>query len=131
MRFFARDWARRSEPVAELRVRFTPYDWDTSSVVQVVASGIRTTFTSDTLKTDPVGATTVHVTTGSLGHTGDPLTVLTIAAVSASLGVILVRSTDTKGDRARWRVRDEHTGDLGDFRFLATGTRVGEVPLRA
>jgi hypothetical protein len=131
IRFYARDWARHSEPVAELGVHFRPYDWDLTDDVQIMAAGrIRAAVESASLKTDPVGATIVQVAPGDVGYTGDPLTVLTIPEIGASMGVLLVRSTDTKGDRTRWRVRDDHAGDLGDFSFLSTGRRSGWTPYR-
>ena len=129
MRFYARDWARHSQPVAELSVHFKPYDWDHTDDVQVMAGGIRTAFKSASVKADPVAATTLGVATRSLGYTGDPLTVLRIPEVDASLGVLLVRSTDTKGDRTRWRLRDEHVEGLRDFSFLSGGRRSGWAPL--
>lgn len=132
IRFYARDWARHSETVAELKVRFQPYDWERTNDVQIVAGGgIRAAVESASLKTDPVAATTVDVAPGAVGFTGDPLTVLGIPDIGASLGVLLVRSTDTKGDRTRWRVRDEHAEDLGNFSFLSTGRRAGWTSLSA
>ena len=128
-RHYARDWARHPERVAELSVHFRPYDWDNNDDVQVMAGGIRVAFESASLKTDPVATTTVDVTPGSSGYTGEPLTILTIPEVGASLGVLLVRSTDTKGDRTRWRLRHDHVDGLGEFSFLASGRRSGRVSL--
>jgi hypothetical protein len=128
-RLYSRDWARHSEPVAELGVHFAPYDWDNNDEVQVMAGGIRVAFESAPLKTDPVATTHVDVTPGLSGYTGEPLTILRIPEVGAALGVLLVRSTDTKGDRTRWRLRDEHVDGLGDFSFLATGRRSGWASL--
>jgi len=133
IRSYARDWARHARPVAELSVKFTPYDWEHTDDVQIMAggAGITAAFESASLKTDPVAATTVDVSPGAVGYTGDPLTVLRIPEVGASLGVLLIRSTDTKGDRTRWRVRDEHAGGLGDFSFLSAGRRSGWISLSA
>jgi hypothetical protein len=129
-RLYSRDWARHSEPAAELSVHFAPYDWDNNNDdVQVMAGGIRAAFESASLKIDPVATTHVDVTPGSSGYTGEPLTILMIPEVGASLSVLLVRSTDTKGDRTRWRLRDEHADGLGDFSFLATGRRSGWASL--
>jgi hypothetical protein len=132
IRFYARDWARHSEPVAQLSVHFKPYDWEHTDDVQIMAGGgIRAAVESASLKTDPVAATMVDVAPGAVGYTGDPLTVLRFPEIGASLGVLLVRSTDTKGDRTRWRVRDEHAGGLGDFSFLSAGRRSGWISLSA
>lgn len=129
VRLYARDWARHPERVAELSVHFGPYDRTRSDDVQVMAGGIRAAFESAALKADPVAATSVDVAVGASGYTGDPLTVLRIPEVGVSLGVLLVRSRDTKGDRTRWRLRDQHAQDLGDFSFLATGRRSGWIEL--
>ncbi|GAB2677564.1 hypothetical protein [Kribbella swartbergensis] len=129
VRLYARDWARHSERVAELSVHFRPYDWDRSDEVQVMAGGIRAALESSALKADPVAATSVDVAAGASAYTGDPLTVLRIPEVGVVLGVVLVRSTDTKGDRTRWRLRDQHVQDLGDFSFLAAGRRSGWIQL--
>lgn len=128
-RLYSRDWARHAEAVAELNVHYAPHDWDNSDDVQVMAGGIRVAFVSASLKTNPVTTTLVTVTPGSSGHTGEPMTILRISEVGASLGVLLVRSPDTKRDRTRWRLRDEHVDGLGDFSFLATGRRSGSAPL--
>jgi hypothetical protein len=132
IRFYARDWARHSEPVAQLSVHFKPSTGSTrttSRSSRAAESGQQPN--SASLKTDPVAATMVDVAPGAVGYTGDPLTVLRVPEIGASLGVLLVRSTDTKGDRTRWRVRDERAGGLGDFSFLSAGRRSGWISLSA
>ncbi|MFD7161013.1 hypothetical protein ACFV9C_40965 [Kribbella sp. NPDC059898] len=129
VRQYARDWARHAEQIATLNVTFNPYDWLRSDEVQLTAGGIRATFESAALKTNPISATTVHIATGASSHTGVPLTVLTIPEAGASLAVLPVRSTDTKGNRTRWRLRDKHTQALGNFAFLTTGHRSGQLHL--
>ena len=107
IRWHARDWARRAERIAELDASYSPYDWGRSDVVQVIAAagGIRVAVESATLKLDPVASTKVDVHSGSPGCTGVPMSILRIPALGISLGVLLVRSTDTRADRTRWRVR--------------------------
>lgn len=131
MRFYSRDWARRAERAAVLNVQFQPYGWDTSSDVQVVAGGVRVAVESAPLKADPVAATVLALKAGDEGYTGEPLTVLRIPPLGAAVGVVLVRSTDTRGDRTRWRVRGTHVDGLGGYEFLASGRRSGWTPLPA
>jgi hypothetical protein len=132
VRWHARDWGRRSERLVELRVSFSPFDWDHSDkvVIGVADAGIRVSVDSAALKAGPAAMTGVDVEVGTTGHTGVPLSILGIPELGISVGVLLVRSTDTKADRTRWRVRDEHAGGLGEFSFLAAGSRSGSTPLR-
>ena len=128
-RWHERDWARRAERTAELRVSFQPYDWHHSDMVQIITNGggIQCGVESAALKLDPVASTRVDVEVGTSGLTGVPLSILGVQDVGASLGVLLLSSTDTKADRTRWRVRDEHIDSLGEFSFLATGGRSGRA----
>ena len=129
VRRHARDWARRAERVAELRVSFDPYEWEDTDKVQIntAAGGIRVQVESAALKADPVATTTVDVEPGMPVFTGVPIRILSIPDVGIALGVLLVRSTDTKADRTRWRVRDEHADSLGEFSFLSAGERAGQT----
>jgi hypothetical protein len=129
IRWHARDWARRAARIAELRVSFQPYDWEHTDEVQIIttAGGIRVGVESTALKVDPVGSTSVDVEVGTSGHTGVPMSILRVPDVGVSLGVLLVSSTDTRADRTRWRVRDEHVDGLGEFSFLAAGDRSGRA----
>lgn len=129
VRWHARDWARRAELVAQLDVSFAPYDSAHSDVVQVsaAAGGVRLSASSAALKSDPVATAMVDVEPGTPGWTGVPVGVLKVPAPGLSLGVLLVRSTDTRANLTRWRVRDEHTSGLGGFAFFATGQRSGRV----
>ena len=129
VRRHARDWARRAERVVDLRVSFFPADWEHTDKVQIntAAGGIRVQVESAALKEDPVATTTLDVEPGMPGYTGVPIRILSISNADIALGVLLVRSTDTKADRTRWRVRDEHAGSLGEFSFLSTGERGGQT----
>jgi hypothetical protein len=133
VRRHARDWARLAERVADLRVSFVPVDWRHTDKVQIntAAGGIRVQVESAALKSDPVATTTLDVEPGMLGFTGVPIRIFSIADVGVALGVLLVRSTDTKADRTRWRVRDEHADGLGEFSFLSTGERGGQTQVIA
>jgi len=83
-------------------------------------AGIRVRVESAVLKVDPVATTKLDVEPGTPGFTGVPISILSVPDVGVALGVLLVRSADTKADRTRWRVRDEHVGSLGEFSFLST-----------
>ncbi len=129
IRWHARDWARRAEHVAALTVSFFPDDWENTDRVQSSAAdgGIRVQVDSAALKVDPVATTRLDVRPGTYGFTGVPMSILSVPGVA--LGVLLIRSTDTKADRTRWRVRDEHVGALAEFSFLATSDRAGQTAL--
>lgn len=131
VRWHARDWARRAANVVQLGVAFSPFDWAHSDIVGVNAAdgGIRFSVKSSDLKSDPVAGTTVDVELGASGWTGVPMTVLTVPSVGLAVGVLLVCSADTRADRTRWRVRDEHIPGLAGFAFIATGRRSGQHQL--
>jgi hypothetical protein len=133
IRWHARDWARRAECVAELRVSFLPHDWEHTDKVQIstAGGGIRVQVESGVVKVDPVGTTKLDVEPGTPGFTGVPMSILSVPDVGVALRILLVRSTDTKADRTRWRVRDEHVGSMGEFSFLSTGERAGQTPAAA
>ena len=95
--------------------------------INTAAGGIRVQVESAALKDDPVAATTLNVEPGMTGHTGVPIRILGIPSAGVALGVLLVRSSDTKADRTRWRVRDDHVDSLGEFSFLSTGKRGGQT----
>jgi hypothetical protein len=99
--------------------------------ISTAAGDIRVYVESAALKTDPAAMSTVDVEAGMSGYTGVPMSILRAPDVGVSVGVLLVRSTDTKADRTRWRVRDEHIGSLKDFSFLASGRRSGAAQLTA
>ena len=99
--------------------------------ISTADAGIRVRVESAVLEVDPVATTKLVVEPGTPGFTGVPISILSVPDVGVALGVLLVRSTDTKADRTRWRVRDEHVGSLGDFSFLSTGERAGQTPATA
>lgn len=129
IRWHARDWAGRAKCGVELEVSFFPEGREHTHKVQITAAdgGIGVQVDSAALKLDPVSASTLDVHAGTVGATGVPLSILRVPDAGAVLGVLLIRSTDTRADRTRWRVRDEHVGGLGDFSFLATSQRAGRV----
>lgn len=129
IRWHARDWARRAEPGAELEVSFFPEDWEHADNVQITAADgdISVQVDSAALRVDPVAASTLDVHAGTVGATGVPLSILRIPDAAIVLGILLIRSVDTRADPTRWRVRDEHVGGLGDFSFLATSQRAGRA----
>ncbi|MCE1174549.1 MAG: hypothetical protein LWW77_08090 [Propionibacteriales bacterium] len=127
-RFFDKESLRRSTQRLDLAISLRPWDWAASDAIWIGTGHPTGVHVEDpALKADPRSALTV-ADSGIALSTGRPIALLHHPASDTTLGIVVVRSSDTRADRTRWRLKEPARGRLHDHTYLNSGRAAGESP---
>jgi hypothetical protein len=126
-RLFDKGLLRKATSQLDFAISLRPWDWETSDAMWMGTAHPTGVYVDDpALKADPRSALTVAAR-GTALSTGRPVSLLHHTASDTTLGIVVVRSSDTRTDRTRWRLKQPAYGALLDHTYLNSGRAAGEA----